>query len=218
MAKQSVVVVGLGRFGTSVARTLAEHGHEVLGIDINIQAVENANDFVTQAVQADATSEGILIELGVRNFDVGVVAIGADLKSSVLVTLALKRLGLSHVVAKAQDEMHGEILRRLGADTVVMPNHDTGVRVAHAISAPSLVDYMQITDGYAVAKMLVPAALDGKQIADLQLRERHGLTAVILFRPRDKGLFVNPSKYETLATGDTLVVSGSEEQLDEWRN
>lgn len=218
MPKKSVIVIGLGRFGTSVARTLTAHGHEVLGVDQNMRAVENASPFVTQAVQADATSEDTLVELGVRNFDVAVVAIGADLKASVLITLILKRLNLSHVVAKAQDEMHGEILRRVGADTIVMPNHDTGVRVAHAISAPSLVDYMQVTDGYGVAKLEVPPALDGKQLGDLQLREKHGLTPLALFRARGKELLVNPSKYESLAAGDHLVVIGREEQLDEWRS
>jgi trk system potassium uptake protein TrkA len=213
-----VVVIGLGRFGTSVAKTLGEHGHEVLGVDLNMRAVENASDFVTQAVQADATNEDTLVELGLRNFDVAVVAVSSDVKSSVLITLILKRLGVPQVIAKAQDELHGEILHRVGADSVVMPNSDTGVRVAHSISAPSLVDYMEITDGYAVAKIAVPAILDGKQLGDLQLREKHGLTAVVLYRARSRELFVNPSKYEPLAAGDALVVTGREEQLDEWRS
>ena len=186
VAKQSVVVVGLGRFGASVAPDLAARGHEVLGVDTNMRAVEAASEFIHQAVQADATDEDTLIQLGLRNFEVGVVAISSDIKNSVMITLLLKRLGCDNVIAKAQDDLHGEILKRVGADAVVFPNRDTGVRVAHQISAPSLVDYMEVTDGYAVAKLVVPPNLAGRQIGSLLLREKHGLT-LVLFRLKGKG-------------------------------
>lgn len=218
MAKQSVVVIGLGRFGTSVAQTLTERGHEVLGVDADMKTVEKATDLVTQAVQADASDEETLVELGVRNFDIGVVAISSDVKSSILITLLLKRLGLGTVIAKAQDELHGEILSKVGADRVVYPNRDTGVRVAHSISAKDVIDYMEMARGYAVAKFLVPPDLAGKELGSLQLKEKYGINVLILLRRQSQEMMVNPSKYERLAAGDTLLISGRDEDIDRWRS
>jgi trk system potassium uptake protein len=215
--RESVVVIGLGRFGLSVAEALTEHGHEVLGLDTDMHSVERAADLVTQAVQADGTDESVLVELGVRNFDVGVVAISSDIKNSILATLLLKKMGIPHVIAKAQEELHGEILSKVGANQVVYPNRDTGVRVAHSLTAPNLVDYMEITPGYGVAKMTVSAGMVGKKIGDLELKEAHGLTLLILSRAgRTANLVINPSKYEVLAAGDSLLVSGKDDDLDAW--
>ncbi|MCL5108763.1 MAG: TrkA family potassium uptake protein [Chloroflexi bacterium] len=217
-SRESVVVIGLGRFGLSVARALSEHGHEVLGLDTDMRSVERAADLVTQAVQADGTDESVLVELGVRNFDVGVVAISSDIKSSILATLLLKRMGIPHVIAKAQEELHGEILAKVGANQVVYPNRDTGVRVAHSLTAPNLVDYMEITHGYGVAKMTVTGSMVGKKLGDLELKESHGLTPLILSHSgRTANLVINPSKYEVLAEGDSLLVSGKDDDLDSWR-
>ena len=130
-------MIGLGRFGKSLARALSELGHEVLGLDREMSEVEAASEFVTQAIQADATDEDTLLQTGVRNFDVGVVAIATDVKSSILVTLLLKRLGVKTVISKAQDDLHGEILSKVGADRVVFPERETGVRLAHALTTPN---------------------------------------------------------------------------------
>ncbi|RPJ20387.1 MAG: TrkA family potassium uptake protein, partial [Planctomycetaceae bacterium] len=155
--RKQVVVIGLGRFGSSLAHTLVELGHEVLGIDKNLDAVNAAADFVTQSVQADASGEEALKEIGVRNFDIGVVSIGEDVKSSILITLLLKRLGVQWVVSKAADELHGEILRRVGADRVVYPESETGVRVAHGLAVPAVVDYLKVIPGYGISKIVAPA-------------------------------------------------------------
>ena len=168
--KESVVVVGLGRFGLSVAQTLAEHGHEVLGLDTDMRQVERAAEYITQAVQADGTDESALVELGVRNLDVGVVAIGVDIKCSVMAVLLLKRLGIGKIIAKAQEELHGEILTKVGADQVVYPNRDTGVRVAHALTTSNLLDYMEVTHGYGIAKLTVTSKMVGRQLGDLQAK------------------------------------------------
>src|SRR5450830_908809 len=116
MAKKQVVVIGLGRFGSSLARTLSDLGNEVLGLDIDLKRVEFVAEFATQAAQVDATDEEALREMGVRNFDIGGVAVGGDIKSSILVTLLLKRLGVKTVISKAQDDLYGEILEKVGAD------------------------------------------------------------------------------------------------------
>lgn len=215
MAKKQVVVVGLGRFGSSLARTLVERGHEVLGLDSDMKRVEEVAEFATQAAQIDATDEEALREMGVRNFDVGVVAIGDDVKSSILVTLLLKRIGVKTVICKAQDELHGEILEKVGADRVVYPERDTGIRVAHAITATSLVDYLEVMPGFGIAKMVVPQSFAGKELGQLDLKGTFGITTLILRRGND--LIVNPSRSEVLERGDELVVAGRDEKLEALR-
>ena len=212
MAKKQVVVIGLGRFGSSLARTLSDQGNEVLGLDIDLKRVEFVAEFATQAAQADATDEDALREMGVRDFDIGVVAIGGDIKSSILVTLLLKRLGVKTVISKAQDDLHGEILEKVGADRVVYPERETGVRVAHAISTPNLVDYLEVISGYGIAKLVVPLSFVGKELGQLELRSRYGLTPLILRRAGE--LLLNPSRSEVLNKGDILVLSGKDEQLE----
>ena len=212
MAKKQVVVIGLGRFGSSLARTLSDQGNEVLGLDIDLKRVEFVAEFATQAAQADATDEDALREMGVRDFDIGVVAIGGDIKSSILVTLLLKRLGVKTVISKAQDDLHGEILEKVGADRVVYPERETGVRVAHAISTPNLVDYLEVMAGYGVAKLVVPLSFVGKELGQLELKSRYGLTPLILRRAGE--LLLNPSRSEKLNQGDVLVLSGKDEQLE----
>ncbi|MCL5264105.1 MAG: TrkA family potassium uptake protein [Chloroflexi bacterium] len=211
MGKENVVVIGLGRFGSSLAKTLSEYGHEVLALDTNMKMVENAAEFVTQAAQVDATDENALVEMGVRNFDVGVVAMGSDIKSSILVALLLKKLGVKTVIARAHDDLHGEILEKVGADSVVYPDRETGIRVAHALTTPNLVDYMEIMPRYGIAKVVVPQALSGKRLEEIDLKGRFGIKILILCRRKE--VIVNPSKNEIVNAGDTLVVTGTDEDL-----
>ena len=212
MASSQVVVIGLGRFGTSLARTLSELGHEVLGLDQSAKQVEIASEFVTQAVQVDATDEDALIELGVRNFDIGVVSIASDIKSSILVTVLLKRLGVGKVIAKAQDELHGDILSRVGADRVVYPERETGIRIAHAITAPYLVDYLEISPGYGIGKVVAPSTFVGKRLEELDLKERSGVTVLLLCHGNE--MVLNPDQSEVVAFGDILVVAGKDRQIE----
>ena len=171
-----------------------------------------AADFTTQSIQADATSEAALREMGVRNFDIGVVSVADDVKSSVLVTLLLKRLGVGWVVAKASDELHGEILQRIGADRVVLPETETGVRVAHGLAVPSLVDYMRVIPGYGVSKLVAPAAMAGKSLGDLHLKGPAGLTIVLLARGTQ--LILSPGRDEVVREGDLLVIAGEDARIE----
>ena len=212
MAKKQVVVIGLGRFGSSVARALSELGHEVLGLDSDLRRVEEVSEFATQAAQVDATDEDALRDMGVRNFDIGVVAIGSDVKSSILATLLLKRLGVKTVVSKAQDELHGDILEKVGADRVVYPERETGLRVAHALASPNLVDYLQVMPGFGIGKLVAPLAFQGKELGQLDLKGKFGLTTLILRRGNE--LVLNPSRSEVIGRGDVLVVTGRDEQLE----
>ena len=131
MSKKQFVVIGLGRFGSSIAKTLYSLGNEVLAIDSDEEVVQSIADSVTQAIQAEATDEATLKSLGIRNFDVAVVTVGTDVQSSIMITLLVKELGIKYVVAKAQNELHAKVLYKIGADRVVFPERDMGIRVAH---------------------------------------------------------------------------------------
>ena len=147
MAKQ-FVVIGLGRFGSSVAETLYSLGHDVLAIDEDERLVQEVADKVTHAVHMDATDDQALNAMGIRNFDVGVVSIGSDMQASILVTLLLKEAGIQHIVCKGQSELHRKVLLKVGADRVVLPEKDMGERVAQNLSAPNLLESIDLSDEY----------------------------------------------------------------------
>ncbi|MGB9847072.1 MAG: potassium channel family protein, partial [Desulfotomaculales bacterium] len=146
-------VIGLGRFGSSVARTLAQMGYEVLAVDSDDERVSAISDEVTYAVQVDAMEEEALKSLGLRNFDVVIVAIGQEVKASILVTVMLKEMGVSKVVAKANDELHGKVLQKVGADVVVFPERDMGVRLAHALVSRNIIDQIRLSPEYSIAEI-----------------------------------------------------------------
>lgn len=212
MAKKQVVVIGLGKFGSSLARTLSELGHEVLALDREMGRVEEVAESVTHAAKLEATDEDALREMGVGEFDIGAVAIATDLKSSILITVLLKRLGVKMVISKAQDQLHGEILAKVGADRVVYPEHETAVRVAHGLATASLLDYLQVVPGYGIATLEVPPESTGlgSQVSDL--KSRYGLTALMLRRGEE--IIVNPSRSERLIVGDLLVIAGTDHQIE----
>jgi trk system potassium uptake protein TrkA len=213
MAKRRhIVVIGLGRFGSAAARTLAEVGHEVLAVDVDPRIVQEISDSVTHAAQLDATDAEALEELGVRQFDFGIVAVGADIGPSILVTVHLKRLGVPHVIARAHDALHGEILQRVGADRLVFPEQEMGARLAHSFAVPNVVDYLPIGPEYGISKVKPPAVLAGQSIDSLALRERYGITLLMI--ERRSQVVLNPQGDDTLRPDDLLVVAGLDESMD----
>lgn len=211
MARQ-IMVVGVGRFGSAVARELEQLGHEVLAVDRDPRAIAAIADDVTQAIVADAVDQDVLTELGAPEFDAAVVAIGTDERSSILATTLLNRLGVKLVVAKAQNKLHGEILQMVGADRVIYPETETGTRVAHSLTMPlSVSDYFDVGPGYGLAKLSV-ASFAGKTLDDLELRTRYGVTP--LFLRRGDKVIVNPHGSERLTAKDELTVAGKDEQLE----
>ncbi len=204
MAKQ-FAVIGLGRFGGSLAATLARLGAEVLAIDMDEDRVRELMPVVTQAVQADATDEDALKELGIKNFDVVVVAMKA-FEASLLVTLYLKQNGVQKVVVKAASEVHGKILEKIGADTIIFPEKDMGERLAFSLISGSVIDHIELSDDYSVVEIVVTRALAGRTLRDLNLRNRMGLTVVALKREHNVNVFVSPD--EPLREGDVLVAVG----------
>ncbi|MGQ9825271.1 MAG: potassium channel family protein [Desulfotomaculales bacterium] len=204
-------VIGLGRFGSSVARTLAQMGYEVLAVDSDDEKVNAVSDEVTYAVQVDAMEEEALKSLGLRNFDVVIVAIGHEVKASILVTVMLKEMGVSKVVAKANDELHGKVLQKVGADVVVFPERDMGVRLAHALVSRNIIDQIRLSSEYSIAEIVVPARFVGKTLEDSALRKKYGVTVLAI--RRNEGIIVSPGAGEVLLEGDVLVIIGRDEKI-----
>src|SRR5690554_1017400 len=166
------VVIGLGRFGSSVARTLAEHDYNVLAIDHDEEKVHLITDKVTHAVQADATDESTLRTLGVKNFEVAVVGIGENIHANILATLILKELGVPYVVVKAQDALHGKVLKKIGADRVVYPERDMGLRIANNLISANTLDFIEFAPDYGILEIIVTKKMIGKSLAQLQFRSK----------------------------------------------
>jgi trk system potassium uptake protein TrkA len=213
---RQVAVIGLGRFGSSVARTLMQSGSEVLAIDMEAERVKALVDEVTEAVQVDVLNDAALKSLGLGNFEAVVVAIGQAVKASILVTVMLKEMGVKKIVAKAQDDLHGKVLQKVGADVVVYPERDMGVRLAHTLLSRSIIDEIQLSSDYSIFEMQAPARFLGRSLQELQLRQRFGLT--VLAVRRDQRVIVSPEASFVLETNDILVALGRPdilEQLDE---
>ncbi|MDQ7793853.1 MAG: TrkA family potassium uptake protein [bacterium] len=204
-------VIGLGRFGRSVALTLADMGHEVLGLDAQEEAVHEVGDRLTHVAQGDATDEEVLKAMGLRNFDVVVVAIGQDIQASILVTLMLKELGVKYVVAKARTEAHGKVLARVGADRVVFPERDMGARVAHNLVSSNVLDQIELSPDHTIVEIVAGEKFAAKTLRQLDLRARYGVN-VMAIRKGDE-VIVSPKADESIAEGDVLVVIGRDTSI-----
>lgn len=211
--KQHVAVIGLGRFGAAVATELVQLGHEVLGIDADINIVQDLSDEITHVVQAEATDEEALTHLGLAEFDAAIVGTGA-LETSILTTLILKRLGIPRVVAKARNRMHGEILDRVGADRVVYPERDTGLRVAHAWTSADITDSLDVIEGYSVSRVALPAALVGQTVQEAVVDRDFDVTLLLL--ARGDRVTVYPAASEMLRRGDIIVISGAITEMERY--
>jgi len=201
----TVLVVGLGRFGSAVAKSLIRMGHEVLGVDENPALVQRMSDHLTHVVQADTTDVDALRQLGVGDFERAVVGIGSDIEASVLTVLALVELGVPVIWAKATNERHGRILESTGARHVVYPEARMGERVAHMVTG-KMIDYIEFDDNYAIVKTRTPEAMVGQTLAGYGVRSKFGVTIVGIKRQKDDFTYARP---ETLVEqGDLLIVSG----------
>lgn len=208
------VIIGIGRFGSALAKRLFDMGHEVLAVDIDEELIQGISDEVTHAVAADATDEHVLRSLGVRNFDVGVVAIGDDIQSSIIATLMLKEMGLKYVVAKAQNEIHAKVLKKIGADRVVFPERDMGIRVAHNLIATNILDIIELSPDYSLLEFEVFPSWIGKSLKDLNLRVKYGINVLAIKNSNSNGsINVSPKAQDTVKEGDILVVVGNNEDL-----
>ncbi|RFM19036.1 TrkA family potassium uptake protein [Clostridium botulinum] len=203
--------MGLGRFGTSVAKTLYTLGNDVLAIDSSDDIVQDISDSVTHSVQIDATDENSLRALGIRNFDVAVITIGSDIQASTMATLLVKEMGVKYIIAKANTEIHAKVLYKIGADRVVFPERDMGVRVAHNLVSTNILDYIELSPNYSIAEIVTPKIWHGKTLNELNIRANYGINVVALKRGEE--INVSPVAEDTIEPGDIIVAIGSEEDL-----
>ena len=212
---KSYVVIGLGRFGSEVARQLCALGCEVLAIDRNSDFVQHIANDVTHAVVGDARDKDVLKALGVGELDCGIVAIGDDLSASVLATMNLKELGVKHVVCKAHDETHRKVLQKLGADRVVIPEQENARRLAHSLSTPNVLDYIELSDEFSIVEVPVPQSWHGKNLKELNIRAKLGVN--ILAVRRNGEFIVSPRADFIFTAGDIVVVLGDSAALKKVR-
>lgn len=209
------VVIGLGRFGTSVATTLVEHGRNVLAIDSDESRVQHLSTILPHVVALDATNIDALRQVGVENFDTGLVCIGTDFESNLLAAVLLQQLGVKRVIAKARTRTQRDILLRVGADEVILPEHEAGIRLGRKLSAGHLVDYLEVSNDVGVVELLAPPSLWNRNLSECSLRQRYGLTIMAVRRGDD--LLVSPSATFRIEENDLLVVLGRIEDAERLR-
>jgi trk system potassium uptake protein TrkA len=206
-------VIGLGRFGRAVAGTLHHIGYDVLGTDINHDIVAQvlSEQIITNALQLDSTKPTALKQAGIFEFDTVIVAIGNFIEESIITTLSVKEGGVKHVVAKASSDIHGKLLKRVGADHVIFPEHDAGCELAHSLTKPSIIERLDLDPENSIVEIIVPEEFHGKTLAELQLRNRYGLN-VIAVSHGDK-FELNPNPQERLYQGLAVVVIGANKDI-----
>ncbi|MGC4189850.1 MAG: TrkA family potassium uptake protein [Thermomicrobiales bacterium] len=209
---ERVAVIGLGRFGGSLARTLTELGYEVTAVDLDAQIVQEIADHVTLAAQGDGTDQELLLQLGIEQSDVAIAAQSENLEASVLTTLLLKKLGIPWVVAKAKTSLHGELLRKVGADRVVFPELDAGRRLAHSLGVRHITDYLSLSATTGIAKLEAPSTLIGKSLGECTA-QLSGKINVLLIK-RGASLITVPHYQEQIQARDELVIVGADADIE----
>ena len=204
--KKQFLIIGLGRFGSSVLLALTRAGYEVLALDVDEEIVQKMSSVATQVVIADSTDEDTLQALGVRNFDVAVVAIGNNIEADVFTTLLLKNLGLPMIVAKAQNDLHGKMLEKIGADHVVYPEYDMGQRVAHNLITNSVLDYIELSPEIGVVELKAPKSLVGLDLIGADLRNKFEVN-VVAIKVGDE-VIAPPAPNQKINASDILVLVG----------
>jgi len=215
MNNNDFVVFGLGKFGRSVAQTLAKHGHEVLAIDRKGELVQDIADTVTHAVEADVTDAEALKALGISNFDVAIIAISNNLQASIMATIMAKELGVPHIVAKASDELHKRVLEKVGADLIVFPEREIGVRIANSLMSENFIDLIELSEDHSIVEIAMKEAWVGKNLKELDMRARHGLNVMAI--KKVDSIVIAPQADRLLEPSDILVVIGSNRELKKVR-
>ncbi|NCD09667.1 MAG: TrkA family potassium uptake protein [Negativicutes bacterium] len=204
--KKQYVVLGMGRFGISVARTLYGLGHDVLGVDKDEEIIQSLSNELTHIVAADVLDEETYRTLGLRNFDVAVVAV-RDLEPSMMCTLMLKECGIPFIIAKASTSLHGRMLEKIGADKVIYPERDMGIRVGHNLADSNIVDYIELVDNLSIMEIEAPKSMIGKSLSEVELRRLYKVTVVAIRRNGE--MFVNPNPQSKIQEKDIMVILGT---------
>ncbi|MBU0905943.1 potassium channel family protein [Paenisporosarcina quisquiliarum] len=209
--KKEFVVIGLGRFGGSIVRELIEQGADVMAIDKFSDRVDEFASIATQAIVADTTDESVLKSLGIRNFEHVIVAIGEDIQSSILTTLMLKEIGVNKITVKAQNDYHEKVLRKIGADQVVHPERDMGIRIANHMISNNVLDYLELSDEHSIMEIIANEFLAGSTLIDLDIRANYGINIVAIKRGTE--ILVSPQATEEILLNDILIVIGADSDI-----
>ncbi len=219
MTRRSFAVIGLGRFGSAMSKTLVELGQDVVGIDASEERVQHLADTLPSVLQLNATDERALRNAGIQDVDVAVISIGENIEASLLVVMLVKELGIPRIVAKAVTALHGRILEKLGVDRVIFPERDMAMRVAHSLVVPNVLDYIELSRDFSIIELPAPAEFAGKTLRELQLRPKYGLTLIALKRHRGTNAPVTtniaPQADDRIEAGDVLSLLGPNERLAE---
>lgn len=211
MKAKSFAVLGLGNFGKNLAETIAEMGFDVLAVDRDEEEVNNISANVTHAIVGDVMDENFIKSMGLRNFDAAIVAIGGEVHSSVLLTLMLKEEGVKRIVARAQSELHSRVLRKVGADKVVFPEKDMGVRVAHNLISYNVLDIMELSPEYSVVEVIPPGEWTEKSIRDSDIRAEYGVSIIAI--RNNEYINVAPKADYVIKPDDQLIIIGKSENI-----
>ncbi len=209
---KSFVIIGLGRFGMSTGRMLTTLGHEVLAVDKRADRVSAIKDSVTHAVQADMTDERAVSQLGVRNFDCVVICIGDDIRASVLATVLCREMGAKKIVAKAQDDLHQKLLIKTGADRVVQPEHDGGIRLARSLVEEGVLDSLDLSEEYSINEIEIPREWIGRSLAQIDVRNKYGLSVIAIRRNGHVTVNIDPN--EPFHADDSIYVLGDNRSME----
>lgn len=209
--KKTYIVIGLGRFGRALAERLCELGNEVLAIDTSAECVQHAENSVTCAVVGDARDEGVLRSLGARNYDCAIVAIGSNLASSVIITLNLKSLGVKQVICKAQDEIQRRALEKVGADRVIIPEREIGIKLAQSLTSSGVLDFIELSPDIGIAEVSVPESWVGKSLRELNVRAKYDVNVIAV--RRSGALELTMDAGSALEAGMVLIVLGPNDAL-----
>ena len=226
--KRQFAVIGLGRFGYSVAESLVQKGCEVLAIDLEEAKIQAISDSATFAVQCDATDERALKAVSTQNVDVAVVSIGENIEASILIVQTLTEMGITSIIAKAVTNAHGKILSNLGVTEVIYPERDAAIRLAHRLVSPKVLDYLELAPGYSVEEVAVPDRFSGMSIEETKIRELHNLNIIGIKKQvnrmikgklkKEDTFNFTPSPGDMIEKGDVLVMIGKEHDLDGFSN
>jgi trk system potassium uptake protein len=212
--KRQVAVMGLGRFGISVASTLYDMGNDVLALDADERNISDLPSRLTKVAQADATSEAVLRDLGIKDYDVAIVSMGSSIEASVLSTILVKKMGVPYVIARASNELHGSILERIGADIVIHPEREMGIRTAHNMTVRDASDYMPVAAKYGIAKVEALPFMVGRTLSELGCGPRGKYGVAVLMVKRKGEIIVTPELSDAIKEGDVLVLSGEDDRIE----
>lgn len=215
---KSFLVIGAGRFGLSVARTLYSYGHDVMVVDSDESIVQQISSEVTGAVEANVASEAAMKALGVRDYDAVVLAIGFDIQASIMAAILLIEQQAQYIVAKAQTDLHGKVLEKIGVNRVVYPERDMGQKLAHSLIAPTIIDLIELSDDYSIVEVTAPEDMTGRTLKDLDLRARYGISVIALKKNGGGITNIAPAADDLVQAGDIIVAVGENRDLKklEW--